>query len=62
MEYSDMNLIIPQLFLGNWMAARDSAVLKRNGISYILIVAEGFTAQFPTVCLLFCCLVVVLTQ
>lgn len=43
-----MNKIIDQLWLGDMVGAYNKFLLKRNGITHILTVAQGIMPKFPT--------------
>ncbi|CDW74386.1 UNKNOWN [Stylonychia lemnae] len=48
MSVSAMNKIIDNLWLGDMVGAYNKFLLKRNGITHILTVAQGIMPKFPT--------------
>ena len=45
---SSMNKILDGLWLGDMVGASNKFLLKKNGITHILTVAQGLMPKFPT--------------
>jgi hypothetical protein len=46
---SSMHKILDRLWLGDMAGAYNKFMLKKNGITHILTVAQGILPKFPTV-------------
>ena len=45
---SSMNKILDNLWLGDMVGASNKFLLKKNGITHILTMAQGLLPKFPT--------------